>query len=693
VRARRRVQDRPPARGSQLVIGLLQGHPDGFGFVIPDEDPALGRRDVYIPARAMGDAMHGDRVEALVETRPPARGRRGPPRAEERRQGRVVRVLGHARRQVVGRLSRGPSFLFVVPTDPRISRDVTIPPAELGGAHEGDLVIAEITAVPTARQGFQGRVVHVLGQAGDPALDTDMVIAEFDLPREFPPDVERDASAIPDRLTPGMLAGRRDLRALTTVTIDGEHAKDFDDAVSVDPLPDGGFRLWVHIADVSAYVPWDSPLDQEARRRGTSVYFPDRVVPMFPERLSNGLCSLNPGEDRLTLTCDMTFDADGHRAAYELYPSVIISDERMTYTAVGRILEQGDEALSRRYSSLLPMFRTMRALCERLSLRRRERGSIDFDLPEPEILLDILGETTAIVKQERTIAHRIIEEFMLAANETVAQHLDGLRIPSVYRVHERPDPDKLLNFAQIASGFGHRVALGEPVQPKALARAVEAVRGRPEEALLNTLLLRSMKQARYAVVNSGHFGLAATHYTHFTSPIRRYPDLVIHRLVRAALAGGGLSTERLEALLPEIALWSSARERLSMEAEREVVDLKKARFMADKVGEEFAGAIGGVTAYGFFVQLSDVFVEGLVRAETIGDDFYVHDEARHALVGRRKRRVFRLGDPVRVTVDRVDLIRRQVDFRLAVDGDAQAAPPAAQPGRRKPSAKPRRHRE
>lgn len=693
MRARRRVKDRPRPRGGQLVTGLLQGHADGFGFVIPDEDPALGRRDVYIPARAMGDAMHGDRVEALVEPRPPARGRQGVPRAEERRQGRIVRVLGQARRQVVGRLSRGPSFLFVVPTDPRISRDVTIPPAELHGAREGDLVIAEITEVPTGRQGFQGRVVHVLGQAGDPALDTDMVIAEFDLPRAFPPEVERDASAIPDRLTPGMLAGRRDLRALTTVTIDGEHAKDFDDAVSVDPLPDGGFRLWVHIADVSAYVPWDSPLDQEARRRGTSVYFPDRVVPMFPERLSNGLCSLNPGEDRLTLTCDMTFDADGHRAAYELYPSVIISDERMTYTAVGGILEQGDEGLSRRYASLLPMFRTMRALCERLSQRRRERGSIDFDLPEPEILLDILGETTAIVKHPRTIAHRIIEEFMLAANETVAQHLDGLRIPSVYRVHERPDPDKLLNFVQIASGFGHRVALGEPVQPKSLARAVEAVRGRPEEALLNTLLLRSMKQARYAVVNSGHFGLAATHYTHFTSPIRRYPDLVIHRLVRAALAGGGLSTERLETLLPEIALWSSARERLSMEAEREVVDLKKARFMADKVGEEFAGAIGGVTAYGFFVQLSDVFVEGLVRAETIGDDFYVHDEARHALVGRRKRRVFRLGDPVRVTVDRVDLIRRQVDFRLAVDGDAQAAPPAAQPGRRKPSAKPRRHRE
>jgi ribonuclease R len=692
VKARRRVQDRRPRPGgAQLLTGLLQGHPDGFGFVIPDEDPALGRRDVYIPARDMADAMHGDRVEALVETRPPARGR-ARPRTEQRRQGRIVRVLEHARREVVGRLVRGPAFLFVVPTDPRISRDVAIPTAELHGARDGDLVVAEITAGPAGRQGFHGRVVRVLGQSGDPALDTDMVIAEFDLPREFPPDVERDAHAIPDRVTPGLLVGRRDLRALTTVTIDGEHAKDFDDAVSIAPLPDGGFRLWVHIADVSAYVPWDSPLDQEARRRGTSVYFPDRVVPMFPERLSNGLCSLNPGEDRLTLTCDMRFDSDGHRAAYELYPSVIISDERMTYTAVGRILEQGDEELSRRYSSLLPMFRTMRALCERLSQRRRERGSIDFDLPEPEILLDVLGETAAILKHPRTIAHRIIEEFMLAANETVAQHLDRLRIPSLYRVHERPDPDKLLNFAQVASGFGHRLALGDPVQPKPLARAVEAVRGRPEEAFLNTLLLRSMKQARYAVENRGHFGLAATHYTHFTSPIRRYPDLVIHRLVHAALAGGGLSTDRLEALLPEIALWSSSRERLAMEAEREVVDLKKARFMADKVGEEFEGVISGVTAYGFFVQLSDVFVEGLVRAETIGDDYYVHDEARHALIGRRKRRVFRLGDPIRVTVDRVDLIRRQVDFVLTAAADAGPAP-AAPSGRRTRSTKPRRRRE
>lgn len=669
---RRRASSRPRPGRSETVTGLLQGHPDGFGFVIPDEDPALGRQDVYIPARAMGDAMHGDRVEAMVEAREASHGR-GRHRDGERRQGRIVHVLERARRQVVGRVARGPAFPFVVPTDPRISRDVAIPSGDLHGAREGDLVVAEITAYPSARQGFHGRVVQVLGRSGDPALDTDMVIAEFDLPRAFPPEVERDAHAMPDRLTPGMLAGRRDLRSTATVTIDGEHAKDFDDAVSIEALPHGGFRLWVHIADVSAYVPWDSPLDLEARRRGTSVYFPDRVVPMFPERLSNGLCSLNPGEDRLTLTCEMGFDAHGHRLEYRLYPSVITSDERMTYTAVGRILEQGDADLSRRYAPLLSMFRTMRSLCERLYERRRDRGSIDFDLPEPEILLDVLGETAAIIKQERTIAHRIIEEFMLAANETVAEHLSRLNVPMLFRVHERPDPDKLLNFALIASGFGHTIAVGERIHPKPLARAVETLRGRPEEALLNTLLLRSMKQARYAVKNTGHFGLAATHYTHFTSPIRRYPDLVIHRLVRATLSGGGLPIERLEELMPEIALWSSSRERLSMDAEREVVDLKKARFMADKIGAEFGGVISGVTSYGFFVQLVDVFVEGLVRAETIADDYYVHDEGRHALIGRKKRRVFRLGDPVRVLVERVDLIRRQVDFRLTDAGGAPAS--------------------
>jgi ribonuclease R len=673
VSPRRRASGRPRPGRSETVTGLLQGHPDGFGFVIPDEDPALGRQDVYIPARAMGDAMHGDRVEALVEAREAPHGRRRP-RERERRQGRIVHVLERARRQVVGRVARGPAFPFVVPTDPRISRDLAIPSKDLHGAREGDLVVAEITDYPSARQGFHGRVVQVLGRSGDPALDTDMVIAEFDLPRAFPPEVERDAHAMPDRLTPGMLAGRRDLRSVPTVTIDGEHAKDFDDAVSIEALPHGGFRLWVHIADVSAYAPWDSPLDLEARRRGTSVYFPDRVVPMFPERLSNGLCSLNPGEDRLTLTCEMGFDANGHRLEYRLYPSVITSDERMTYTSVGRILEQGDEELTRRYASLLPMFRTMRALCERLYERRRDRGSIDFDLPEPEILLDVLGETAAIIKQERTIAHRIIEEFMLAANETVAEHLSRLNVPMLFRVHERPDPDKLLNFALIASGFGHTIAVGERIHPKPLARAVETVRGRPEEGLLNTLLLRSMKQARYAVKNTGHFGLAATYYTHFTSPIRRYPDLVIHRLVHATLSGGGLPIERLEDLMPEIALWSSSRERLSMEAEREVVDLKKARYMSDKIGEEFGGVITGVTNYGFFVQLVDVFVEGLVRAETIEDDYYVHDEARHALIGRRKKRVFRLGDPVRVVVERVDLVRRQVNFRLADAGEAQASP-------------------
>ncbi len=664
MRTRRKPRGKPVPRRPQgeTVIGRLQGHPDGFGFVTPDA-ASPGDPDIHIPARAMDQAMHGDRVEVRVERpRQSSRAQRGP--QKQRRQGTIIRVVEHARREVVGRVSLGPHLAFVAPSDARISRDVAIPAGGLKGAREGDLVVAEVTQYPIEGRGFEGRVVRVIGQSGDPAIDTDAVIAEFELPREFPPEVEREANRIPDRVTPAMHAGRRDLRSLTTVTIDGEHAKDFDDAVSIEELPHGAARLWVHIADVSAYVAWDNPLDLEARARGTSVYFPDRVIPMFPERLSNGICSLNPGEERLTLTCEMEFDAHGRRTTYQLYPSVIISDERLTYTDVGRILEHEDLDLSRRYASLLPALRAMGRLCERLRARRRDRGSIDFDLPEPEILLDVLGDTAAIIRRERTIAHRLIEEFMLAANETVAEHLDRLDVPMLYRVHAQPDPEKLLNFVEVVSSFGHAVVLGKTGHPKPLAQIVERVRGRPEEALINTLLLRSMKQARYAVENAGHFGLAATHYTHFTSPIRRYPDLVIHRLVKASLAGGGLPTERLERLLPEIALWSSSRERIAMEAEREVVDLKKVRFMADKVGQEFDGVIAGVAAFGFFVQLKDLFVEGLVHVESLKDDYYVHDEARHALVGQRQRRTFRLGDPVRILVDRVDLFKRRVDFKL-----------------------------
>jgi ribonuclease R len=673
----------PHRAPSETVTGRLQGHPDGFGFVTPDA-AAPGDPDIYISARAMDQAMHGDRVEVRIERpRGPSRPRRGPPK--ERRQGTIVRVVEHARREVVGRVSLGPHLAFVAPSDARISRDVAIPAGGLKHAREGDLVVAEITRYPTDRGGFEGHVVRVIGQSGDPAIDTDAVIAEFELPREFPPEVEREANQILDRVTPAMRAGRHDVRSLTTVTIDGEHAKDFDDAVSIEELPHGASRLWVHIADVSAYVAWDNPLDVEARARGTSVYFPDRVIPMFPERLSNGICSLNPGEERLTLTCEMEFDAHGHRTAYQLYPSVIISDERLTYTTVGRILEHEDADLSQRYAPLLPALRAMGRLCERLRARRRDRGSIDFDLPEPEILLDVLGDTAAIIRRERTIAHRLIEEFMLAANETVAEHLDRLDIPMLYRVHAQPDPDKLANFVEVVSAFGHAVVLGKTGHPKPLAQIVENVRGRPEEALVNTLLLRSMKQARYAVENAGHFGLAATHYTHFTSPIRRYPDLVIHRLVRASLAGGGLSTERLEELLPGIALWSSSRERVAMEAEREVVDIKKVRFMADKVGQEFDGIISGVAAFGCFVQLKELFVEGLVHVESIKDDYYVHDEARHALVGQRRRRTFRLGDPVRILVDRVDLFKRRVDFKLP---EEETPPPKQKQketrGRRKP---------
>jgi ribonuclease R len=578
-------------------------------------------------------------------------------------------------------VTHGQQFAFVVPTDTRLTRDLALTPDQLSGAQEGDLVVAEILRYPTDRRGAEGRVVRVIGRSGDAAIDTDTVIAEFELPTAFPPDVEREAAALPDRTGQAMLGGREDLRGLATVTIDGEHAKDFDDAVSIDPQPGGAARLWVHIADVSAYVPWDGALDLEARRRATSVYFPDRVIPMFPERLSNGICSLNPGEDRLTLTCEMDFDARGRRTRYRLYPSVILSRERLTYTAVGRILEHSDPELSRRYAPLMDDLQAMGRLCHLLRGRRRERGSIDFDLPEPEILLDMLGETTAILRQERTIAHRLIEEFMLAANETVAEHLSRFELPMLYRVHERPDPDKLANFAEVLAGFGHALAVTATLPPKTLARLVETVKGRTEEALINYLLLRSMKQARYATENAGHFGLASAYYTHFTSPIRRYPDLVIHRLVKVSLGQAGPPPDRFARLMPDIARTSSAQERVSMEAEREVIDLKKTRYMADKVGQEYQGVISGVTAYGFFVQLSDIFVEGLVHVTALGDDYYHYVERQHALTGERRRRTFRLGDQVRVVVDRVDLLKRRVDFTLAEDEPSARLEPATRPRR------------
>ena len=637
-----------------LITGVLQGHPDGYGFVKSDLE---GEADLFIPKRNMMGAMHNDRVVARIESAD-----RG-----GRLEGRIIRILERFHSRIVGRFERGKNFGFVIPSDRKISHDIYIPPKLFNKAKDGDVVVAKIITYPQKTRNPEGEIIKVLGRSSTPGIDTGMIIEEYELPTEFPEDVITEAKALPGEVAESMLKERVDLRTLQTVTIDGERAKDFDDAVSIEKLPDGRFRLWVHIADVSYYVPWGSELDNESYNRGTSVYLPDRVIPMFPERLSNHICSLNPREDRLTLTAEMMFDGNGNRINYKIYESVINSNERMTYTAVKEILEDEDSKIISRYSDLIETFHLMRELCLKLRAKRMGRGSIDFDLPEPEIILDLQSKTINIVRSERNIAHQIIEEFMLAANETIAQHMGNKEIPFIYRVHESPDEDKIMEFNEFMEDLGYKFKLNHQ-QPKTFQRLLNKLEGKSEETLINQLLLRSMKQARYSTENIGHFGLASEHYTHFTSPIRRYPDLIVHRLIKEVSKNRRIKEERkslLDAKLKDIAKHSSERERLSMEAEREVVELKKLEFMQDKIGSEYDGVISGVVAFGFFVELEDILVEGLVRVTSMYDDFYRFEERQHRLAGDRTDKVYRLGDKVRVRVDKVDMEKRKIDFILA----------------------------
>ncbi len=641
-----------------LVVGRLAMAQDGYGFVRPESAADARGGDILVPAAYLKDAMHGDRVVARVEHR----------RTDARREGRIIRILERANETLVGRFEEdGTGLAWVVPHDRRLPFDVRVPPGEARGAAAGDMVVVAIIRWPTGTRGPIGHVTEVIGRLDDPGVDTRVILRKHGIPDEHTPAALAEARWAGHEVREADLAGRTDFRGLTVVTIDGEHARDFDDAVSVEPLANGHLQLGVHIADVAHYVGEGSSLDREAAERGTSVYFPDRAVHMLPEDLAAGLCSLRPGEDRLVQSCLMEVDARGAVVAYAFHDGVIRSAARLTYTEVNALLTGDDPSVRARLADVRPLLERMRAVFDVLSARRRERGAIDFDLPAPAIILDTDGLIEAIVPEERNVAHRIIEECMLLANETVARHLHRHGCPAPFRVHDAPDPFKVEEFAALATslGFAFTPKPGA-VRPADFQRLVTRVRGLPEEKPVAFQMLRTMQLARYEAENRGHFGLALDTYTHFTSPIRRYPDLVVHRVLRRLRSGAltGEDRDALEAAMPEIARRCSDRERRATDAERELVQWKKARFMAGKVGETFDGVVTGVAAFGLFVELAEHFVEGLVHVSTLADDYYRFDERAHELRGETSRRAFRLGDRVRVLVARVDLDRRQIDLGL-----------------------------
>jgi len=762
----------PQAAGDKnFVAGRLTMHRDGFGFVIPDANslPAsLKARlagDIFVAPHLIGNAMHGDRV--LVEITSV--------RPDGRAEGRIVRPVARAHPTVVGTFHYGGRRNYVTPMDAKITQEIVIPAGmEIPKPHnaedaegrkgkkksvdrvlgeeaaqqtewddlEGVVVDVEITDWPSPTQNPRGKVIEILGLENDFGLDVEITIRKFHLPHRFPTAAIAEAEEAPAAITGRELQGRRDFRALPIVTIDGETARDFDDAVYVSRLENGNFELQVHIADVAHYVTPGSALDQEARLRGTSVYFPDRAVPMLPLELSTDLCSLRPKVDRLVMSCLMEIDHRGEIVGYELCEGVIRSVERMTYTAVNAVLE-GDAAMRGRYAPLVATFELMRDLAESLHRKRERRGSIDFDLPEPVIEFDEFGLMRSIARSERNAAHRLIEEFMLAANECVAQHLESRRIASLYRIHEKPDAKRVYDFEVIAATFGYSLGVGalpiHRVQMKADRRAAygtgkrvreievprevhitprmyqkltEKIAGKPEERILSYLMLRSLKQARYSEENLGHFALAAECYTHFTSPIRRYPDLIVHRILKEVLSqnprpvspkngetrtghpridddapspwskrreragvpaphelGGPIALEELH----DIAEESSQSERRADDAERELMEWKKVKFMQDRVGEDFDGLIISVTKFGFFVELTDLFVEGLVPLNTLTDDRYTYHENTREIIGQRSRKTYRLGQKIRVLVDRIDPVEKKIQFAVVEEEPARKA--------------------
>lgn len=634
------------------LTGTFINNAKGFGFVEIE-----GRaEDLYIPEGKTAHAFHMDKVQ--VELLP---GRRG-----QRQEAAVVRVLEHGLKQVVGTYDHAGNFGFVIPDNGKVGRDIFVPKEFSKGAVTGHKVVVELTFYGDEKRSPEGRIAEILGHADDPGVDILSVVRAFELPVEFGEKVMNQAQRVPDEVLESDKAGRMDLRDVQMVTIDGEDAKDLDDAVSLTRDEAGLYHLGVHIADVSNYVQENSALDWEARERGTSVYLTDRVIPMLPHKLSNGICSLNEGVDRLALSCLMTINGKGEVTDYRIAETLIRVDRRMSYTSVKKILEDRDEEERKKYEALVPMFEQMAELAVILRQKRHSRGSIDFDFAESRILLDKNGRPVDIKPYERNTATKIIEDFMLIANETVAQHFFWLELPFVYRTHEKPDREKILKLSAFIHNFGYRIKLtGEEVHPKELQKLLDKIAGTEEETLISRLTLRSMKQAKYTVDCTGHFGLACQYYCHFTSPIRRYPDLQIHRIIKEQLRGR-LKEDRIthyEQRLPEVASHSSKMERRADEAERETDKLKKAQYMAERIGEVCEGVISGITQWGIYVELPNT-VEGMIHVSALPGDYFYYDENSYEMVGRDTGVTYKLGERVTIQVKGVDTLTKTVDFVL-----------------------------
>ena len=645
----------------RTLRGVYQAHPRGFGFVTIEGETD----DIFIPEKETNGALHGDTVEILLTASPEGK----------RKEGKIVKIAEHGTAKIVGlyQVAKGKHYGFVIPDNQRFLQDIFVPEERAKGAVDGHKVVVELTSYGSDNAKPEGKIVEILGHVNDPGVDIMSIVKSYDLPVEFPEKVMNQAERVPEEVSDADMAGRKDLREWVMVTIDGEDAKDLDDAVSLTRTEDGkNWILGVHIADVANYVQERSALDREALHRGTSVYLADRVIPMLPHRLSNGICSLNAGVDRLAMSCIMTVDAKGDVIDHEICESVIRVNERMSYTSVKKILEDHDEEETTRYIDLVPMFEEMEQLAGILRNRRHQRGSIDFDFPESKIMLDEEGHPMEIRSYDRNVATKIIEDFMLLANETVAEEYYWREIPFVYRVHETPDEDKIKKLAILINNFGYSLHISDEVRPGQIQKLLAKIQGTPQETMISRLALRSMKQARYTPENDGHFGLAARYYTHFTSPIRRYPDLQIHRIIKDDLRGrmNEKKMEHYQTILPEVTRQASETERRAEEAERETIRLKKAEYMEAHIGEVFEGVISGITNWGIYVELSNT-IEGLVHVANMYDDHYDYYEDRYEMVGEHTGKTYKLGETVYVRVIDADCLTRTIDFEMADEGDME----------------------